>query len=278
MSLTVYVDAVLALNFCVNYLLLRATARLGASAVGAKRCAVAALLGAAYAVAVYLPHCAWLQVPAMRLLVAGLMLLCAFGGRRSTLRLGAVFAALSLVLCGAIYAVQSLGAGPVASQGGLLFPVSFASVLLTAFAVHLACRLFLPRLTHANGSVIRLQVRIKERSTCLSALRDSGNTLCDPVSGKRVLTAHWTVAERLLPLRLEAGDFQDPTHLALRLKTYAPRLIPYRAVGVQNGLLLALPCIICHREHRENGLIAFSPTPVSDGGAYEALTGGMIYV
>ena len=53
--MTVYLDLVFALNFAVNYLLLRGTARLGASAAPRKRLLGGAALGAAYAVAVYLP-------------------------------------------------------------------------------------------------------------------------------------------------------------------------------------------------------------------------------
>ena len=47
--MTVYLDSVFALNFAVNWLLLRAAARLGAAAVRPRRIAAAAALGAAYA-------------------------------------------------------------------------------------------------------------------------------------------------------------------------------------------------------------------------------------
>jgi hypothetical protein len=53
------------------------------------------------------------------------------------------------------------------------------------------------------------------------------------------------------------------------------RLVPYRAVGVDGGLLLAVPCIVrTGKEKPRKALAAFSPTPVSDGGEYEALIGG----
>ena len=58
----VYLDQVFVLNLCVNYLLLRGTARLGASAVRRRRLLLAAGAGAAYAVAVYLPGCGFLPV------------------------------------------------------------------------------------------------------------------------------------------------------------------------------------------------------------------------
>lgn len=273
----VYLDEVFALNFCVNYLLLLGTARLGAAGVRQRRLLLAALLGAAYAVAVYLPGCGVLRLLPVKLLCAAGMLLTAFGARRRTLRLGAVFGALSLVLCGAVYAVELARRGRVRFHGeALLYPVTFGSVLLTAGAVYSACRLLLPRLTHAPDSIVPLTLELEGRRVRISALRDTGNTLCDPVSGEAVLVAEWRCAQRLVNLPLRAEAFARPAELALRLRRYRPRLIPYRAVGVPAGMLLALPCVIRSERQIKTGLVAFSPSPLSDGGAYEALTGGMI--
>ena len=276
--MTVYIDLVFILNFCVNYLLLRGTARLGASASRKRNASFASCIGAVYAVLVYLPQVAWTRHLLIKIMIAALMLMTAFGVKRSTLRLSAVFIALSLALCGAVYAVQTLQGRPFLYRESLLYPVSFASLLLTAFAVCLACRLFLPRLTHAANSIVPLTLQLNQKTVHLTALRDSGNTLIDPISGNSVLTAHWTAAAQLLPEKVSEKDFHSPSVLALRLKKYAPRLIPYRAVGTEHGLLLAIPCKITLDNQTKVGLVAFSPTPLSDGGAYEALTGGSTYV
>lgn len=274
----VYVDQTFALNFCVNYLLLRATARLGASAARRRRLALAAGVGALYAVAVYLPGCAFLRLLPVKLACAAGMLLLSFGAKRPTLRLGAVFAGLSLALCGAVYAVELVKCGTVRVHGEALFyPVSFASVVLTAGAVYAACRLLLPRLTHGAESVVPVTLELNGRRVHLSALRDTGNTLCDPVTGESILVAEWKSAAALLGLDLKAEDFAKPAELALRLARYRPRLIPYRAVGTASGMLLALPCIIRMEKLTKSGLVAFSPSPLSDGGGYEALTGGKRY-
>lgn len=274
---TVYLDSVFVLNFCVNFLLLRGTARLGASAARTLRILSAAAIGAAYAVLVYFPPFFRMRSFAMKLVVAAGMLLAAFGARRSTLRLSAIFAALSLVLCGAVYGVQAVVGRPTVYRSGLIYPVSFASLLLTALAVSLACRMLLPRLTHAPDSIVPVTLTLGEKSVHLSALRDSGNTLCDPIGGEQVWTADWKVAQKLLSIPISQEEFFRPTTLALRLRRYSPRLIPYRAVGVENGLLLALPCKIECEGRSRSGLVAFSPTLVSDGGAYEILTGGMTH-
>ncbi len=275
--MTVYVDMVFLLNFAVNYLLLRGTARLGAAAVRQRRLLFAAALGAGYAVAVYLPGLAWLTHWLCKLLTAAGMLLLAYGLRPSTGRLAAIFATLSLVLCGAVYGIQALQGQPVVLGNSLFYPVRFSTVLLTALAVNLACRLLLPRLSHANDSILPVTLEREGKRIQLSALRDSGNTLTDPLSGAPVLTVYWKAARALLPLSIGQTDFDSPAALALRLRHCHPRLIPYRAVGVESGLLLALPCLITLGAEQKQGLVAFSPTPLSDGGAYDALTGGITH-
>lgn len=54
------------------------------------------------------------------------------------------------------------------------------------------------------------------------------------------------------------------------------RLLPYQAVGVQCGLLLAvrLDQAAWGTQRRCPCLAALSPTPLSDGGGYHALVGG----
>ena len=236
-----------------------------------------ALLGAVYAVLVYLPGLSFLRFFLFKFLVAGGMLCLSFGLRRSTLRLGGVFGGVALVLCGAVYGVALLqGKRPQLGSNALFFPVSFFSLLLTAAAVALACRLLLPRLSHGRNSIVPVKLSLHGRSVHLAALRDTGNSLCDPVSGAEVLTVYWNAAKGLFPsdLQLKEQDFAAPAALPLRLRNYSPRLIPYRAVGTASGLLLAIPCKITVGHTPYTGLVAFSPTPLSDGGAYDALTGG----
>ena len=231
--MTVYLDSVFALNFAVNWLLLRAAARLGAAAVRPRRIAAAAALGAAYAVAVYLPGCGVLAGWAGKLAVTAALLAVAFGLRRETLRLAAVFGGVTLALCGAVYGLELLKHGRV-RPGALWYPVTFSSLVLTAGGVYAATRLLLPRLCHAPDSVVPVRLTLGGRRVFLSALRDSGNTLCDPVTGEAVLVADWRCAARLLPHDgLRAADFAAPAALvaAPAAAPPAPHPLPRRRNG-----------------------------------------------
>lgn len=272
--MVVYGDLVFVLNLLVNYTLLRGTARLGACAPRQLRLWSGAALGALYAVLVYVPGLYILQLFSFKLLTAAAMLLCAFGCKKATFRLGGIFATLSLVLCGAVYAAHAVGKQPLQQGNHLLYPVSFASLLLTAFAVSLACRLLLPPLNHSSNSTVPVIIERDGKRVHLTALRDSGNTLTDPLSGAPVLTVYWKALRPLLPVFLTAEALSAPTVLLPQLRQLSPRLIPYRAVGTSKGLLLAIPCHITIGKETRISLVALSPTPLSDGGAYEALTGG----
>lgn len=114
------------------------------------------------------------------------------------------------------------------------------------------------------------------------ALHDTGCTLRDPMTGERVLVAEADALRVLLPdVSITPAALADPAELLLRLKTRDPalpaRLLSYKCVGTQTGLLLCLRCEIQVKPGvRKRCLAAFSPTPVSDGGNYDALIGGTI--
>ena len=112
---------------------------------------------------------------------------------------------------------------------------------------------------------------------------DTGNTLTDPASGRPVIVAE---GERIAPLfprerRPGPADLRDPAAGMTRLGTgewrARFRLLPYRSVGVDRGLLLAVRADELELDGQGRGpvLVALSPTPVSDGGGYQALIGPM---
>ena len=77
----------------------------------------------------------------------------------------------------------------------------------------------------------------------------------------------------------DRASLSDPVALLRDLEGRAGslrlQLLPYRAVGVECGMLLALRVERAEYGKRayRNCLTALSPTPVSDGGGYCALIG-----
>ena len=77
--------------------------------------------------------------------------------------------------------------------------------------------------------------------------------------------------------RPSVQELRDPAGALERLTGAGGhfRLLPYRAVGVDRGLLLAVRVdrAVVDGEDRGAMVVALSPTPVSDGGGYGALLG-----
>lgn len=276
--MTVYVDLLFGLNTAINYLLLRGAAAIGGGVRRRGRLLGAAAVGGLYAVATVLPLGALLGRMPGQLAAAALMAVLAFGWRKSTLRQGLYFLALSFALSGVVLlAVQwlepSLRCLGVRAYYALTTP---ALLLLAGLSYGLAALVLGGAGQHTGGDLVTLPLSLGEAHVTVRALRDTGNTLRDPVTGEAVVVTGPEVLNRLLPgAAVTPAELRDPAallpRLALRFPQAKLRLIPFRAVGVEAGLLLALRC----RSGRREVLVAVSPGAVGGSGPYEALLGGV---
>lgn len=279
----IYVDEVFLLNTLLNYALLRTAGLLTGGREGGWRLWAAAGFGGLYAVLALLPRLRFLgALPGQ---AAAFVLLCAiaFGDPRRSWRNGLWFFGVCCAFAGLVLAAAALLRIPAALQGGRVY-YRIRPWLLLALSGGLwgGCRLFLYRFArHRGRELVRLRLELSGRHTLCVALRDTGNTLADPLTGAPVLTARWQVAARLLPeLGLRQQDFADPAELLRRLRLLRPelrtRLIPYRAVGTEGGLLPAIRMDRVLEDGKPSAakLVAFCPTELSAGGSCEALCQG----
>lgn len=280
--MTVYVDEVFVLNFLLNWLLLKASVKMTGAAAHRLRLVLAAALGGVYAVVVLLPGMEGTSGLAGRVLSFVLLCGCAFGFHARAIKPSAWFFTVCCAFCGLVLTVNALlGRQMVVLGGAAFYAVSFRMLVLLAGLVYGVCTVLFPRLgLHSGGELTRLTLTAGTRSVTLNALRDTGNTLKDPLTGEDVVVADWQIAARLLPeCAMDARLAQSPTQAVQRLRLLhpelKPRLLPYRAVGTRQGLLAAVR-LQCSRSdgQKRSKIVAFSPTAVSDGGLYQALTGG----
>jgi len=277
--MTVYIDLLFALNTAVNYLLLRGSAAMGGAPAPPLRLLGAACIGGLYAALAVLPSLLWLGTPFYQLLCAALMLFCAFGAKRSTVKQGLLFLALSFAFGGTVLlAVQFLDKDLLLLGGMAYYAVSTPALLLCAGLCYgLAAVVLAGFGTHTGGDLFPANIHLGPRQITVTVLRDTGNTLRDPITGRPVTVANWQCLAKLLPdVSLTQQQFLQPAQLMQRLADSCPQhrfqLIPYRAVGTDCGLLLAVRCQV----QQMPTLVAFSPTEVSPEGRFEALTGGII--
>lgn len=281
----IYLDTLFFLNAVMDYLLLLCSARLAGEELHRLRMALGALLGGAYAAAAVLPGMEFLLQPIFKVGAAVLIVVVGLGGSRRLLRQAVIFFALACAFGGGVLAVSLFGGTGLSLEGGLVYSgMDIKIVLLSAAGCYVVFTLALNRAgrhTAAAGELVRARLRLIDREVSFTALVDTGNTLTDPVSGRPVMVADGDAVATLFPQGEGPGreELTAPAQVLGRLNTGRFRgrfrLLPYRAVGVECGLLLAVRLDNVWLEEQDRGpmLVALSPTPVSDGGSYRALVG-----
>ena len=281
----IYVDTLFFLNTLVDYLLLLAAARLAGEPLRRWRFALGAALGGLYAVAIFLPGLGFLSHPLCRLASVVLMMLVSYGGSRRLLRQGVLFVARTFAFGGGVVAIGLMGGTGLSLGKGVFYSaLDLKVVLLSAAVCYGVLTLVFQRLARhsaTSGELVNIKLYLGENTADLTALVDTGNTLTDPVSGQPVVVAEGERLGQLFPQgkRPSLVDLRNPTGALTRLGTgewkSRFRLLPYRSVGVDHGLLLAVRVDRMELDGQRIGpmLVALSPTSVSDGGGYQALIG-----
>ena len=258
-SLRVYVDVVAFLNFIVDYLLIIGTNRLSGFPPDYGRSAIAAALGGIYGGACLLPQFSFLSSYFWRMVMLCLIGVLAFGLNQSAFRRGGVFLLLSMALGGI-----ASGSG---KHNAWMLAVSLGTMwILCGISFHgsVGGREYIPVKLRWNGNEVDL-----------IALKDTGNTLHDPLTGEQVLIAGADIAEKLLGLT--AHQLLHPVETLALGTLPGLRLIPYRAVGQPGAMLLAVRFQnACIGKKRMNPLVAFAPERIAGGEMYQMLTGGVV--
>lgn len=274
----VYIDLVFLLNLIADYLLLLAGGRMAGCVLRRGWIALAAGVGALYSCLLFLPGTGWLGQWPCKLGVGVLMALVAYGSGVHLLRSTLMFFAASAGLGGTILAAQLLGSGPLTMENGVLYSAVDLRLLLLLFVVcYFILSLFFRRVgRHTGGELIRLTVELLGKQVKLTALRDTGNTLADPATNRPVIVVHADTLRHILPPEVIPNAPIESAEQLSMLGVKGVRLLPFRAVGTDWGLLLALRAdrVIADGHTLGPLLIALSPGPVSDGGAYQGLIGG----
>lgn len=269
----VWLDEVFLINAAADLTALAGAGKLCRAKLRPARLAVGTLLGALYSCAAALYGGAAASLP-VKLAVGCLMALAVYGKETRLFRVTAVFFAVAASMAGA-----ALGVSAALGESGRLSVRALAvteALTLAGFAA--AFRISASR----AGGRKRLELTCLGKTAELAALADTGNALRDPLSGEIIPVVETEKVADLFPpsasAALSAG--KSAAECMQRLYAAAPelrcRLVPYSAVGVESGLLLAvrLDEVKIDGKRRRGGWVALSPTRLSETGEYSALVGG----
>ena len=256
--MTVYVDLLMLLNFLVDLFLLVGTNRLAGYLPDWKRAAAAAAVGSIYAGVCLLPGMHFLGNSLWRMVALACMAAIAFGMDRSAVRRGALFLLLSMAMGGIAMGIGSGG---------------FRMLCLAALGVSFLCGVGF----HGTSGqkFVPVEICFGGRQLKATLLRDTGNTLRDPLTGQSVMVLDAEAAKTLLGL--EAHQLRTPLETMTAGKISGLRLIPYKTVGHPCGMLLAVRCEdVRIGSRRGSALVAFAPDGFGKHAGYQGLVGGFV--
>ena len=267
--MVVYLDIAFFLNFFADALALYVTARVSALPVDRRKLLLAAGLGGTYGALCALPVFRMGAAVLPELAVAAALVRLAYGRSGTFPRQFLMFFLLAAVQLlqsrQGMTILRSLDWKVFFLAGGGCFAV--LSVVFRGEARHAV-----------RGQLYHGAVERRGRKAPVTALLDTGHGLTDGLTGAPVLTVHWSALDALwTPEERRALQRLERLGAAACLPELGAgfRLLPYRAVGVEDGLLLCFRPDKVTLEGRDLGrvTVALSPTAVSEGGA-NALWGG----
>lgn len=274
----VYIDLLFLLNLIANYLLLLAAGRIAGAALLRWRIGLGAGVGALYAAMVFLPGLEWLALWPCKLACGVVIVLIAYGGERHLLRVAVVFFGASAALAGAVLGFELLGSVSLTLEHGVFYSRLDIRLLLLLFvACYFVLSLFFHRTGHKDRELVRLEVELEAGAASLTALVDTGHSLIDSATNRPVVVAEARALADLLPDWADASAPIQSVERCHAAGSRQARLVPYRAVGVECGMLLALRTqgVTVNGKPLGRLLLALSPTTVDDGSGYQALLGGI---
>ena len=201
----VYADVLLVVNLFVNYLLLLCSSTIMKKHAGRLRLLFGASIGAIYGFVVFLPELPGIIEFAIRIIASALIVLAAFGFRNipSFLRSFCTFFAVSFSFGGILLVLWITVApvGMVYNNGAVYFDIDL-SVLAVSTVISFAVVSVLARFTARRAprdSVALVKIAYKGKEVNLTALIDTGNSLCETFSGYPVILGEFDSLEKIIP-------------------------------------------------------------------------------
>lgn len=251
------ITGVMLISFVVDSLLLTAAGRLSNQSPRVTRLVMAAALSSLYSALCLRPGFYFLGNLFWRIVSLAITAVIAYGISWNGVRGGLTFAFLYLALGGAVLAIGDDGTVGILCSVGIV-------CLLCCFGFQ-----FRP----PDGQYVPVELWYQDKCLHLTALKDTGNTLRDPVTGQQVLVVGGDIATELTGLTRE--QLRKPLDAIGIISGL--RLIPYHSVDNGGGFLLAMRMNNAKiGSWRGSALVAFAPEVLNREGTYQALTGGKV--
>lgn len=286
----VYIDVLFAVNMILDYFILLTVSRVLHRQDKRLRLLLGAGVGALYALCIFLPEMGILCTAGLKALLSIGIVLAAyrFSTLKSFLQLLGLFYLVSFLFGGLIFALYLFCTPPgmLLRNGVVYFDLSPVTLILAAGACYVVIVLFSRLVRRHENRFYNLSVTVDSKTVSVPAMLDTGNSLCDPLSGMPVLVAEYGAVQSLLPKALRPafreGAFQSLKELRENDWESRLRMVPYGGLNGKGGILPAFrPDALSVKSKKQtlkttDVLIAVCGGRLSSDGRYRALLTPML--
>lgn len=248
-------------NLIINYLILQSTKTITRSKVNKKRIIITAMIAALYPFIIFFPSLMFLSKFIMKLIISILIVKVAFNAKTLGLYLKqlSAFYIISFVFAGASIGFyyftnnyyNNLTNNFNISHG---FPIKYLifGVVIGEVLIKNILQYYYGKKSREK-ELMQVLINFKDKTSTLTALIDTGNSLIEPITKLPVFVVEYSVIESLLPEKIrelyknKSLDFLSLERLMVEMKEDMKiSLIPFKAIGSKNGMLLGFrPDYIC---------------------------------
>lgn len=256
MKPVVYIDILFIVNLIINYILLWTTAKVSKCRASSLRLIIGSALGALYAVVIFFPKFEIYYTAIAKFIFSMLLVAVTFNIERVArfIKVLSILYVVSFAFGGAALALfyfTNIGAflGVFLSNGVIYFNLPWKTLAVSGIIAYLAIRISIfavqARINKKN-MYIPIYIIFDNKSTCINALIDTGNSLYDPISQSPVIIVEFQAIRSLLPEDVqEIFDKYSDDNLGLVSSIMSNsewvsrfRLIPFTSLGKENGMLI----------------------------------------
>ena len=198
MEVKIYVDVLFIINFIIDYILLSITSFFAKKSPSVIKMCTASSVGALFASCIFFVPLNTFFSLAFTSAVAFLMVFIAFGSKKALILLKdtAIFYLITITASGVGFGIIFSGkASKFAMNNGIFYADIDAYTLLFVFVfsvaiIHTATG-YIKKQKIKSAFLYSVTIEKNGRTVCDTALFDSGNFMCDPITQKSVIVAEW---------------------------------------------------------------------------------------
>ncbi len=249
----IYAEYVFLENFIMNFILLSLTSKLAKYPVKTSKLFTASSISALYAFIIFVPRLHFLFSIVMKIACSMLIIILAFTPYKfkDFFRLLGIFYLITLVFGGAGFAVFYLDSFNGIISNGIFYinNMSIKNIFIASGIGYILinfCWVYLQKQLSKEKILKSIKIKIDGSQVEMVGIVDTGNSLLDPISQYPVIIVEYEAMINLFPLEIQWAFSQeeklDINQIVVALKdsnwVTRLRMIPYEALGIENGLLL----------------------------------------